>query len=312
MAATYPVTRVRYDEAQAQSILQGFIFGGHFARDRPPRGIDPAHLRGFIERHVPVSGEANVYLKVLHALRFYELGEAVPHLLQTLDQPVAGREAVQRCCWAIQAAADVGSPTAELMARLCRFFDEALVPHPEALTLWPLLLETRVVLAPYGSDTALEDRLADEVLSRQVHERDGEAEMMAYDAVAAVQRNDLPRSQHRAMAKVALRMEPDAERRRQGLVEAYLGRRHLGTVLEEWAGRWLRWEAFGVRPEPVWQALAQAIDGIDRTKLSPAQADLELVRAAQAIAYLGGTLSLAHQLQYDVAHGVANFLWDDP
>jgi hypothetical protein len=310
--ASYPVTRVRYDEAQAQSILRVFVFGGHFGTDRPPRGIDPAHLHDFIERNVPVSGEADVYWKVLHALRYYELDAVVPQLLQTLEQPVVGREDVQRCCWAIQAAADVGSPTAELMVRLCRFFDEVLVPHPEALGLWPLLMETRVVLAPYGSDTALEDRLADEVLARQAHERDGEAEMMAYDKVAALERNDLPRSQHRATVKVALRMEPDADLQRQGLVEAYLGRRYLGTMLEEWAGRWLRWEAFGKRPEPVWQALALAIDSIDRATLSPPQADLQLVRAAQAILYLGGALSLQHHMQHDKAHGVANFLWDDP
>jgi hypothetical protein len=310
--ASYPVTVVRHDEVEAQGILRVFVFGGHFGTDRPPRGIDSAHLLDFIVRHVPVSGESDVYLKVLHALRFYELGEAVPHLLQTLDQPVVGREGVQRCCYAIQAAADVGSPTAELMARLCRFFDEALVPHPETPGLWPLLMETRVVLAPYGSDAALEQRLAAEVLAAKAHERDGEAEMMAYDKVAAVQRNDLPRAQRRSAMKVALRTETDEDVRRRGLVEAYLGRRYLGTLLEEWAGRWLRWEAFGVRPEPVWQVLAQAIDAIDRSKLSPAQADLELVRAAQAILYLGGTLSLDHQLQYEAARGVANFLWDDP
>jgi hypothetical protein len=310
--ASYPVTRVRYTEAEAQPILRVFVFGGHFGTDRPPRGIDPRHVADFIVRHVPVSGEADVYAKVLHALRFYELGEVVPHLLQTLDQPVVGREDVQRCCFAIQAAADVGSPTAELMARLCRFFDEVLVPHPEAPGLWSLLMETRVVLAPYGSDAALVQRLSDEVLAKQAHERDGEAEMMAYDAVAAVQRNELPRAQRRAAAKVALRTEPDEDLRRRGLVEAYLGRRFLGTMLEEWAGRWLRWQAFGVRPEPVWQALAQAIDEIDRSTLPPAQADLELVRAAEAILYLGGSLSLLHQHQYEAARGVANFLWDDP
>lgn len=312
MAARHPVTRVRHDEAQARELLRDFVFSGLFGTDRPPRGIDPAHLLDFIVREVPVGGEAKPYLKVLHALRFYELDEAVPHLLQTLDQPVVGREDLQRCCHAIQGAADVGSPTAELMLRLCRFFDEVLVPHAEAPGLWPLLMQTRVVLAPYGADTALERRLADEVLARKAHERDSEAEMMAYDAVAAVQRNDLPRSQRQAIAKVALRMEPDQELRWQGLVDAYLGRRHLGTMLEEWAGRWLRWQAFGVRPEPVWRALAQAIDEIDRTKLSPAQVDLELVRAAQAILYLGGSLSLHHQHQYEAAHGVANFLWDDP
>lgn len=312
MAAPYPVTRVRYDEAQAQPLLRVFVFGGHFGTDRPPRGIDPAHWLDFIVRHVPVSGEADVYQKVLHALRYYELGEAVPHLLQTLDQPVVGREDVQRCCWAIQAAADVGSPTAELMTRLCRFFDEVLVPHAQAPGLWSLLMETRVVLAPYGSDAALEDRLADEVLAKQAHERDGEAEMMAYDAVAAVQRNELPRSQRRATMKVALRMETDEAERRKGLVDTYLGRRFLGTLVEEWAGRWLRWEAFGKRPEPVWQALALAIDEIDRTTLAPGQSDVAVVRAAEAILYLGGTLSLLHQHQYEAAHGVANFLWDDP
>jgi hypothetical protein len=310
--ASYPVTVVRHSEAEARHILRVFIFGGHFGTDRPPRGIDPAHLLDFIVEHVPVSGEADVYYKVLQALRFYELGEAVPHLLQTLDQPVVGREDVQRCCRAIQAAADVGSPTAELMARLCNFFDGVLVPHPLAPGSWPLLMETREVLAPYGSDAALEQRLADEVAAKQVHERDSELDMMAYDAVAAVQRNDLPRSQGRAATKVALRMEPDKDQRRKGLVDAYLGRRWLGTTLEEWAGRWLRWEAFGVRPEPVWEALARAIDEIDRSKLSPAQADLELVRAAQAISYLGGTLSLDHTHQYEKAHGVQNFLWDDP
>ena len=126
--ASYPVTRVRYTEEEAQHILRVFVFGGHFGTDRPPRGIDPKHFTDFIVKHVPVSGEADVYGKVLHALRFYELGDAVPHLLKTLDQPVDGREGVQRCCWAIQAGADVGSPTAELMGRLCRFFDDVLVP----------------------------------------------------------------------------------------------------------------------------------------------------------------------------------------
>ena len=99
--ASYPVTVVRHDEAEAHAILRVFVLGGHFVTDRPPRGIDRAHLLDFIVRHVPVSGESIVYLKVLHALRFYELGEAVPHLLQTLDQPVVGRGDVRRCCWAI-------------------------------------------------------------------------------------------------------------------------------------------------------------------------------------------------------------------
>jgi hypothetical protein len=312
MAVSFPVTRVRYDEAQAASILRHFAFGGQFGTDRPPRGVDSAHLLRFIEHNVPQAGGADVYLKVLHALRFYELGDAVPHLLRTLEQPVVDEGDLERCCYAIQAAADVGLPTPELLSHVCNFFDETLVPHPQAPRVWPVLFETRIVLAPHGSDAAVEARLADEVRGRQAHARDGEAAMMAYDGVSAVQRNDLPRAQRRATDKVALREQSDDDARRHGLVETYLGRRHLGKTIEEWAGRCLRWEAFTRRPEPVWGMLARAIDEIDRSRLSPAQADLELVRAAQAILYLGGRLEPDLRRQYEEAHGVANFLWDDP
>lgn len=308
--ALYSVTRVRRDEEEAQAVLRVYLFAGSFGTDRPPRGIDDAHLLDFIEREVAVRGAASVYRKTLYALRFYELDDAVPHLLQTLDEPVVDRNDVQRCALAIQAAADVGALSAEMVAQLCDFFDDVLVPHPEAPGLWPLLMETRVALAPHGSDAALAERLAREVLAAQAHERDGEAEMMAYDAVAAVQRNDLPRSRRHTAAKLALRAEPDEDRRLQGFVDAYLGRRHLGTMLEEWAGRCLRRMAFVADPEPVWEALLTGIEDIDRTTLSPAQADLELVRAAQAIVYLGGSLSPSLRNQYEAAEGVANFLWD--
>jgi hypothetical protein len=307
-----PTTRIRRDEQEAHEILRVYLFGGLFGTDRPPRGIDPAHLLEFIERRVPVRAGPSVYRKTLHAIRFYELEEAVPYLVQALDEPLLGREDLQRSCLTIQAAADVGAPTAEQLARLCQYFDDVVVPHADAPGLWPLLMETRMILAPHGSDEALVDRLAEEVVARWTHERDGEAEMMAYDAVAAVQRNDLPRSQQRTAAKLALRDEPDERRRCEGLVDAYLGRRHLGTTLEEWAGRCLRWLAFRARPEPVWQALARAIDAIDRSRVSPAQADIELVRAVQAILYLGGTLSPGLREQYESTSGVANFLWDDP
>ena len=53
--ASYPVTRVRYTEAEAQPILRVFVLGGHFGTDRPPRGVDPRHLLDFIVRTVPVN-----------------------------------------------------------------------------------------------------------------------------------------------------------------------------------------------------------------------------------------------------------------
>jgi hypothetical protein len=306
----FSITQVRHDEAQAHAIMRVYVFGGLFGTDRPPRGIAPAHWLDFIVQHVPQGGGANVYQKTLQALRFYELDAAVPHLLRTLELPVVGRDDVQRCCAAIQAAADLGQPSDELLARLCEFFDTQLVPHPEALGLWPLLMDTRVVLTPHGSDAALEQRLADEVAAKQLHEREGEAEMMAYDAVAAVQRNDLPRAHRCADAKRALLAMTDEAARVAALVDTYLGRRWLGTLLEEWAARMLRRAAL-VDAEPVWSALRAAIDAIDPAKPA-AQIDLELVRAAQAILYLGGSLSPALHERYAAAQGVANFLWDDP
>ena len=60
-------------------------------------------------------------------------------------------------------------------------------------------------------------------------------------------------------------------------------------------------------------ALARAIDSIDRERLGASVANFVLVRAAQAILYLGGTLSLQHQGMYAAANRAAgaNFLWDD-
>lgn len=304
----FAITQVRHDEAEAQAIMRVYVFGGLFGTDRPPRGIAPAHWLDFILRHVPQGGGANVYLKTLHALRFYELDAAVPHLLRTLELPVVSRDDVQRCCSAIQAAADLGTPRDELL-RLGEFFDTVLVAHPEALGLWPLLMDTRIALTPHGSDAALEQRLAAEVAAKQLHEREGEAEMMAYDAVAAVQRNDLPRAQRCAAAKRALLDMTDEPACLSALVDVYLGRRWLGTLLEEWAARRLRRAAFE-DPEPVWSAFVAAIDAIDPSQ-PPAQIDLELVRAAQAILYLGGRLSTDLHERYARAQGVANFLWDD-
>ena len=304
------VTRVRHDEQEAQPVLEGFIFGGHFGTDRPPRGIATDDLVEFIEKRVSVGADEDVYKKTLYALRFYEAEAAVPHLLEALDLPVEGHSGFARGCYAVQIAADIGTPDAALVARLVSYYDNTLVPHEEAPEMWRLLMETRVVLAPHGTDQALVKRIDDLVAEKQKTERDSEADMMAFDAVSAVQRNDLPRMQRQAAAKQAILDESDADKRRTALVDTYLGRSYLGDLLEDWAARGLRREAFDVAPDPVYKALA---DGIDNTNRGQAQAqiDLEVVRAAEAILYLGGTLSPGHRQQYEAASGVANFLWDD-
>lgn len=304
------VTRVRYTEEEAQPILQVFIHGGHFGTDRPPRGIATDDLVEFIEKKVSVGADEDAYKKTLFALRFYEAERAVPHLLEALDLPVEGHSGFARGCYAVQIAADIGKPDQALISRLISYYDNTLVPHDEAPEMWRLLMETRVVLTPHGTDAALVKRIDDEVADKQKTERDSEADMMAFDVVSAVQRNDLPRMQRQASMKQAILDEADADKRRDALVETYLGRNYLGDMLEDWAGRMLRREAFEVNPDPVYKALADGIDNTNRGR-AQAQVDLEVVRAAEAILYLGGTLSSGHKQQYDAASGVANFLWDD-
>ncbi|MFC2171356.1 hypothetical protein ACFLU6_01840 [Acidobacteriota bacterium] len=265
----------------------------------------------FVKDSVQSQAAPDVFFRTLQALRFYEQEGAIPHLLQVLEQPLQERDDVVRACYVLQAAADIGMPSDTLKTRIVDFLDGVVIPNEQIPALWALLMETRLVLAPYGADTALVERLDQEVSRAERDEMSSEAGMMAFDKVAAVRRNDLPRHQGRAKMKADVLAEPNADERRQRLVELYLGRLYGGTVLEDWAGRQLRREAISEDPAAVHQALADGIDRIDHERAVPAQADKELVRAAQAVLYLGGRLSAPHRESYSAARGVANFLWDD-
>ena len=119
----FAITRVRYDEAEAEGHLRDFIFGGHLNTDRPPRGIEPAQVVEFVVDQVSVGASGDVYVKVLQALRFYEGEDAVPHCVQALDLPVEGASGIHRGCYVVQIAADIGRPSAELGRRLVSYFD---------------------------------------------------------------------------------------------------------------------------------------------------------------------------------------------
>lgn len=305
------VTRVRLDEATARKLLASYVFEGRFGIRRVPRGIDPEVVSAFVrDRIVPETSSA-AYQRLLDVLRFYERPDVVPQLLQATLLPIRSIEALRRAAYAVQAAGELGPPDAAEDAS--DYVDRALVPSDQAPGDFPTLLETRVVLAPFGSFAALAGRIAAEVARAKVDEERDEASMMAYDKVVAVQRNALVHARGLAAAKTRLSGLPQAARRDE-LVAIYLEQAPIRSELVGvWAARLLREEALTADPRPVHEAFARAIDALDRGALGDELADFTLVLAAQAIVYLGGTLSPAHAQAFAAAKvKVAGFLWDDP
>lgn len=305
------ITTIRHDEPAARQLLQDFIFGGKFGPGRVPRGIDPAFVSAFIQGELQPGSSADAYGKTLEAIRFYERADVLPHLFQALSRKELDASSIRRSAYVLQAAGDLGAPPDIVNA--ADYLDSVLVPLEAAMDVMPILFDTHVVLAPAHSADRLSDRIHHEVAQAALTEQQSEAHMMAYDRLSAMERNDLPRARAVAAKKVAVIALP-ADARRDELVTIYLGQSSaVGLLVETWAARALRWEALAVDPVPVWAALARAIDAADKATLPRHITDFTIVRAAQAILYLGGTLSQHHADLYAKAESAAaSFLWDDP
>jgi hypothetical protein len=293
-------------------LLEAYVFGDEYGPFRVPRGIDPAVVLRFLADRLPSDAPPPAFARALEVLRFYELPEALPELTRPLADPVGSAEDLARDASVLQAMGDLGG--SEDGARAATFLDGRLVPHPAAEAAFPLLLETRLALAPHGSDEALALRIHGAVERARADEEKDEAGMMRFDAAAAIERNDLARERALAQAKTSLLRAPGPERI-GGLVQTYLGRAPGGgPYLETWAGRMLRRQAFASAPAPVLEALERSLDAAPPPRQGVLGAFLA-VRAAQAILYLGGELSPEREAHYQEAlpiGGAMNFLWDDP
>jgi len=308
------ITNVRHDEATGKQLLADFLFGGMLGPGRVPRGVDPALVSKVIVDDLKPGSSADAYRKTLDAARFYELDDVVPHLRAALTEKEFDQPSIRRSAYVLQAVADLGASGDSVVA--ADYLDRVLVPLAAAMDVMPTLLETRIALAPEGSMDRIAERIQREVDQAALTEMQSEAHMMAFDKVSALQRNDLPRAEAIAAQKVAVQALPEPARRDE-LVAIYMGRASaVGLLIEMWAARALRREALTVDPIPVLGAFAQEIDGAEaeRKAGSPKGAsDFLIVRAAQAIIYLGGQLSAHHAKLYaDTEVGSANFLWDDP
>ncbi|HEY6006436.1 MAG TPA: hypothetical protein VIV57_26385 [Anaeromyxobacter sp.] len=304
------VTRVRFDPKTGRELMAGFVLGGRYGPARVPRGVAPEVVLDLLRDALGPETEPPDVAKALEAARFYELPEAVPFFARVRER-LESADDLRRWAHALQAAGDLGGT--EARAEAAAALDARLVPFPAATGELPLLLATRLALAPQGNARALTARIRSAVAEAKVHEEKDEASMMAFDRLDAVERNDLPRTVALSEAKAKL-LAATGPQRAVGLVDAYLQKGAAGgPYVETWSARMLRHDAWR-DPAPVADALGRALDAADPEKIGRL-ADFQAVRAAQAILYLGGALDPARRARYQKAlpTGAAmNFLWDDP
>jgi hypothetical protein len=304
------VTRVRFDAKTGRELVAGFVLGGRYGPARVPRGVAPEVVLDLLRDALGPETEPPDVAKALEAARFYELPEALPFFARAREG-LDSVDDLRRWAHALQAAGDLGGPGARSEAATA--LDARLVPLSAAAGEFPLLLATRLALAPQGNARALTARIRAAAAEAKVHEEKDEASMMAFDRLDAVERNDLPRTVALSEAKARL-LAATGPQRAAGFVDAYLQKGAAGgPYLETWSARMLRQDAWK-EPAPVTDALGRAIDEADPAKIGRL-ADFQAVRAAQAILYLGSALDPARRARYEkaLATGAAmNFLWDDP
>jgi hypothetical protein len=305
------ITRVRHTEEESRSLLATFIFEGRYGGPRVPRGIEPEFVSRFIRETLQPSSPPAAYAAVLDVLRFYERADVLPHLGKALTGYEARGADLVRSAYILQAIGELGTPGDATQA--ADYFDRILVAHPElSESVYPVYLDTLVSLAPAGSLARLLGRLAADLQTLRAGRYASEAGMMKYDSLAAVEHNNVPKTNVVIEIKKRLIAQP-ANARRAELVRIYLGLSTGGTILGIWAARLLRKEAMEGSPEPVNAEFGNALEAVDARKLGADRASFVVVRAVQAVMYFQGTLSPRQRrpdLAADALSGRANFLSD--
>lgn len=305
------ITAVRMSNAEANSRLSGYIFDAMYGGARTPRGIDPDYVAEFINENLEPTSPPSAYRSVLELVRFYERPDTLPTIKRALTGKESSPVDVARSARALNAIGDLGSEVER--AQAAAYIDKFLVPNP-ALTAegYPPLLEALVALTPAASPAALTQRLARDIQAKSAGARASVQGMMAYDKLVSVQQNDLTGYVwNMEMKKLLLAAPPDVQRAE--LAKVYLGlSTHGGPVLNSWSARMLRKEAMEVDAAPVCAEIEKGIDLVDEKQRGKDAAAMIVVRAAQAVNYLGCKLSRAHQVLYEKSGNMGNnFLWDD-
>lgn len=294
--AQIPITFVRYKGKGAHDRLQQYVFGSRYISLRPPRGVLPDAVAHFLGNELKPDSAPEAYQRALEAMRFYEVQGVASHLRTFLTGNEQTYCDVRRAAFIVQALGDAGSPDDARWGS--EYLDRILVRKPAFAEIADLLLQTLLVLAPAGSTAAYEARLREEI-ARSRGSQDSRA-------MTEIRNNRLPGTLDLIAAKDRLLREA-AGTRRPAIVSIYLGLSDLSEpYMVTWAGRMIRRDAMAGDPAPIYAEFGRAIEESDET--------LAIVRAAQAIVYLRGTLDARWHKRYlsSQPEEFQNFLWDDP
>lgn len=303
------VTTIRLSEEEGKEALDAYVFGGSYGPRRVPRGIDPRLVTRFLLEKIESMDEQDLG-KALNVARYYETKEIAPAVVKLFNKPIEQMDEWLYQMYAVRLASDLGG--AEEATKAARHFESRVVPHAKALQDPPLTLETAKVTEPRGGMAAVEKRLQQEKTTLEPNQRRSEPDMMAFDKIAAVLRNDLPRAQKVVEYKARLLGMPPAERR-DTLVRVYTDNASVvDDYLRIFAARLLRKDVFEgavLAPIAEFRAIAAGFRP-EELRDNPVAAS-RFLRAERACRYFGGPDELLKRLGAGAAEVKSDDFLDD-
>lgn len=297
--AAIPITHVRHSAAEAMELLKFYLLASAFNSLRPPRGIAPEQVAGYLFSTMKPESPAFSWQRALEAMRFYELANLAPFVQSLLTGREQAYEDVRRSAFMLQALADLGTATEAAWA--AQYFDRVLLAKPGFAEAADLLLVTRLALAPYGSSSAFAERVRIGIAEKRGTQAGGNLQ--------EIQENRLPALAYLSAGKQRLLTTAPVQRDGE-LVSIYLGDSDLShPYLVTWAARLLRRDAgAGVNAPAILATFGHVLDSTFGD-----EEQVTIVQAAQAIIYLQGRLTSAQLARYEASHPeqTSGFLWDD-
>jgi len=320
------ITLIRHDPISADAMLRDYIWEGRYGGVRVPRGIAPAQVSMFLKlRMTPTTGPTAMG-RVLEVMRFYERRDVIEHFVELyLKRRPVDRAEIRRSLLVAQIVGEIGEEKDGVHA--AAFIDEHIASHPLLIDEYPVLWSTFTALAPHGDMSKCEKRLSTDVAGAEPESNVSEEGLRVHTELVMTRGNDLPRAHKLRKAKVRLLAAKPADRRSE-LVNIYMNASPLSTsVMEVWAARLLRQEAFTPDPdgptpvplEPYSTSLPVIAEFEKHMKKHGSAGEGEptdafaFAKAYQAFVYLGGKPTDATRETYlSMKERTPNFLWDDP
>jgi hypothetical protein len=282
--------------------LQYYIFTRQYGPVRTPRGIEPDQVARFLQSALTPNSTTTSCERALELMRFYEIRSLSAHFQNLLTGREQSFGEILRSAFLVQALADLGTAgDATWAAGYCEKVLLRKYGFPQAADL---LLTMELALAPYGNGNVYVDWLRAEIAAARSPQ--------AYGNLREVEANRLPGLAYLMAGKRRLLGTAPDERRRE-LILLYLTESDLShPYLVTWAARLIRDDA-AYQASAILTEFGDVLDSLAADLDREPEGDFTIVRAAQAILYLQGSLTPAQRKLYEASHPeqVRNFLWDD-